>query len=343
MKKLLFLIVGLVMSFNLFAAGSAESSGTKPAAAIRLAWYAPAPHPYFEIVKRGAMDVAKDFNVEVFPMIGPDWTQDSQTQNVLALAAKGYNGFSIFASDPSAANALYKELTTKGIFVTSFGVDTLKPTTASFYVGTQIKQAAYDACQELINLMGGKGNILNVLGVIEDYNTTLRKEGIMECLAKNPNVKLISEVAGMTTPEMALEKVENALSAHVKEIDGIISTETNGTEAVSKLLTEYHSKGNRYIHFIGIDTEPNIMKAIKAGYVDGTMAQNPYGHGYLSVLLLKYLKEGWTPKDGSYNVNAGHFMVTKANADTYEMDQLKITKKLASEFETKLLNPPVKK
>jgi ribose transport system substrate-binding protein len=338
MKKLLFVVVLVLAALAVFAAGGKEGAKT----ATKLAWYAPAPHPYFEIVKRGALDVGKDFGVEVYAQIGPDWTQDSETQNVLALAAKGYNGFSVFASDPSAANGLYKELTAKGIFVTSFGVDTLKPTTASFYVGTQIKQAAYDACEELIKFMGGKGNILNVLGVIEDYNTTLRKQGIMECLAKHPEVKLIAEIAGMTTPEMALEKVENALSAHVNEVDGIISTETNGTEAVSKLLTEYHSKGNRYIHFIGIDTEPNIMKALKAGYVDATMAQNPYGHGYLSVLLLKYLREGWTPKEGAYNVNAGHFLVTKKNADSYEQDQLAITKRLAAEFETKVLNPPKK-
>jgi ribose transport system substrate-binding protein len=338
MKRLLLIALCLIVSAVLFAGG-----GPGEKAKIRLAWYAPAPHPYFEIVKRGAADVGKDYSVEVLTQIGPDWTQDSQTQNVLALAAKGYNGFSIFASDPSAANGLYKELTDRGLHVISFGVETLLPTTASFYVGTQIKQAAMDACEELIKLMGGKGNILNVLGVIEDYNTTLRKEGVNEVVAKHAGVKIIQEIAGMTTPEMALEKVENALSAHVNEIDGIISTETNGTEAVSKLLTEYHGKGNRYIHFVGIDTEPNIMKAIKEGYVDATMAQNPYGHGYISVLLLKYLREGWTPKEGVYRVNAGHFLVTKKNAETYEQDQLKITKAIAAELEAKYLNPPKKK
>ena len=338
MKRFLLIAVCLLLAASLFAAGGPGEKKT----ATKLAWYAPAPHPYFEIVKRGAADVGKEFGVEVLTQIGPDWTQDSQTQNVLALAAKGYNGFSIFASDPSAANGLYKELTERGIFVNSFGVKTLEPTTATFYVGTQIKLAAMDATEELIKFMGGEGEILNVLGVIEDYNTTMRKEGVHEVVAKHPKVKIIQEIAGMTTPEMALEKVENALSAHVNEIDGIISTETNGTEAVSKLLTEYHSKGNRYIHFVGIDTEPNIMKAIKEGYVDATMAQNPYGHGYLSVLLLKYLREGWTRKEGMYNVNAGHFLVTKKNSDSYEQDQMKITKSIAAELESKYLVPPKK-
>lgn len=337
MKKLLLtvLILTLVGLFAAFAGGQTEETDE-----IKLAWYAPAPHPYFEIVKAGVEGFEEDYGLEVVKQIGPDWTQDSQSQNVLAIAAKGANGFSIFASDPSAANGLYEELTDRGIHVVSFGVETLQPTTASFYVGTQIKQAAMDACEELIKFMGGEGKILNVLGVIEDYNTTLRKEGIEEIVAKYPNVEIVSEIAGMTSPEVAMEKVENALAAHVNEINGIISTETNGTEAVSKVLSEYHEKGNRYIHFVGIDSEPNTMKALKEGYIDGTMAQNPYGHGYISVLLLKYLREGWTPKEGAYKVNAGHFLITKENVETFEDDQLKITKSIAAELETKYLNPP---
>jgi ribose transport system substrate-binding protein len=37
------------------------------------------------------------------------------------------------------------------------------------------------------------------------------------------------------------------------------------------------------------------MKAIEDGVMDGTIAQNPYGHGYLSLLALKLIAEGYTP------------------------------------------------
>ena len=210
----LLLIVGAV-----FARGS---SGEKKKG--ELVWYASAVHPYFDSVQKGVKAFEADTGIEVHQQIGPDWTQDSQTQNLEALAALGYTGFSVYPSDPSGANGVYEELVDRGIAIVNFGTSTLQPTPASFAVATDVKYAAMLATEGLIKFMGGKGNILNVLEVITDANTRLRKEGVEEVVAKYPDVKIVQEISDMSTIEEATEKIENAIAARRTEIDGIICT-----------------------------------------------------------------------------------------------------------------------
>ena len=315
-----------------------QPAAAAPAGDFKPVWYAPAPHPYFEDVKKGIEAFEKDTGIAVEKEIGPDWNQDSQNQRMEALAAKGFNAFAVYPADASGANGLYEELTQRGIHIANFGTSTAQPTTASFAVATDVKAAAMAATEELIKAMGGKGNIINVLEVLEDPNTALRKQGIEEVVAKYPDVKIIQEVAGMTSVDQATVKVGDALAANIDKVDGIIATGYTPTVAIAQALTEYKSKdGARTIHAVGIDTDPIVMTAIKDGVMDGTIVQNPYGHGYLSLLLLQYLSEGYKPKADSYFVNAGFAFANKDNLETYSDDILKVTEQIKSELLDKYL------
>ena len=47
--------------------------------------------------------------------------------------------------------------------------------------------------------MGNKGNIINVLEVLADANTILRKQGVEEAVAAHPGVRIIQEVGDIST------------------------------------------------------------------------------------------------------------------------------------------------
>ncbi|WP_239617936.1 sugar ABC transporter substrate-binding protein [Cohnella mopanensis] len=320
----------LLLGTVLAGCGSNNSSNSSPSAAnaspaaatdYKLAWYASAPHPYFEEVKKGVVAFENDFGIPVEKQIGPDWNQPSETDNVQALAAKGYKYFSIYPSDGSGANGLYEELTARGVKFVNFGASTVMPTPASFFVGTDAKAAAMQATEKLISLMGGKGNIVNVLEVLEDSNTKLRKEGVEEVVKKYPDVHIIQEISGMKSTEEAVQKVDSAIAANIDKVDGIIATGFTPSVAIAQVMDDYKKKGgNRTIHSIGMDTDPIVIKAIKDGVMDATIAQNSYGAGYLSMLLLKLMADGYTPKQDAYAVDGGIVVVTKDNVDTYEGD-----------------------
>ncbi len=332
-KILLSLVVTLSLLSVTFAAAPIQLRAQD---APKMVWYAPAPHPYFEDVKKGVEAFQKEFGITVQVQIGPDWQQQSENTGLEALAAQGYKYFSVYPADASGANGLYEELVKNGATVVNFGASTLEPTKASAVVATDVKVAAMQATEALIKAMGDKGNLINVLEVLEDPNTVLRKAGIEEVVAKHPNVKIIQEVAGIKTNEEAVQKVSDAIAANADKVDGIIATGYTPSVAIAQVLTEYKTKGGtRTIHAVGIDTDPVVIKAIKDGVMDGTLAQNPFGHGYLSLLFLKYVAEGHKPLAGIYRIDAGTAFVSKDNLDTYADDIAKITAGIKADMLTK--------
>jgi ribose transport system substrate-binding protein len=326
MKRVLFVLVAFALAAGVaFAAGPAK-----------FAFYVPAPHPYFDKVREGVVAFEKEFGITVKKQVGPDWNMDSENTGVLALAADGYNFFEIYPSDASAANGLYDELVKKGGFVVSEGASTFLPTPASFCVRTDIKQSAKDAAEFVIAKMGKKGRLVNVLEVLEDPNTKLRKDGILEVAAKYPGITM-SEVAGIKSEQEAIEKIEGAVGAAGGYVEGIICTGYVPTVALSKFLTDYQAKSKKHIAAVGIDDDPVTLQAVQEGYLDGFVAQNPYGHGYLSLLALKYLSEGWKPRTGAYDINAGIVVVTKTNIKNYAADLTKVTNQIKGDMTKKYL------
>jgi len=311
-------------------------AGNAFAADVKFAWYASTVHPYFDEVQTGVDKFSEDFGIEVTKRLGQDWTQDNQNENVTAMAAQGFTSFSIFPSDVAGAKGLYEELAEQGITIVDFGQPTQQPTPASFFVGTQLKRAAMVATEELIKSMGGKGNIVNVLEVPGEA-TRRRSEGVEEVVDSYPDVYIIQTVGNLSTIEDSVEKVENAIAANIGKIDGIIATGYTPTVAIAQLLTEYHQSGGKRIHFIGIDTDEVVMDAIREGHIDGTMAQNPFGHGYIPMVLLKHMADGYTPIKGTHNIDAGVLAVTKDNLDSYQDDIAAMTKTIVEELTTKYL------
>ena len=309
----------------------AEEEAAVPAEEVeyKIVFYFPNIHPYYEAVTKGLEKFEEDYGIHIDFVYGTGWTQDISNENIESLVADGYQGICDGPFDANACNLLYEEIVKQGVFVTTFGSVPNTPTPASFGFATDIKGAAMQAAEIVIKQMGEKGNILNVLEVMEDPNTILRKEGVEEVVAKYPDVQIIQEVAGMSTIEESLEKVEAALSARVEEIDGIITTGYTPSVAVATILTDME---NDRIAFCGIDDDPDLLEAIKSGYASATIAQNPYGQGYLGSLSLKLLIDGYKTKEDFTFVNSSLVVVTKENADTYIDDLWDVTLGIADKF-----------
>jgi ribose transport system substrate-binding protein len=244
------------------AAETTAAAETKDITKYKIGSYWPAVHPYYESVKKGLAKHKEDFGVDVYSQIGTDWTQPTENEQVEALVAQGYNGLMIFPLDAAGANALYEEIVAKGVPIVNFGAATLVPTPASFTVATDVKAAAMIATEKVIATMGGKGGILNVLEVVTDPNTILRKQGVEEVVAKYPDVTIVQTIGDMNAVEQCIEKISSALAAQGDKINGIVTTGYNPTVAVATILSEMK---NTKIAFVGIDDDPVVLKAIKEG------------------------------------------------------------------------------
>jgi ribose transport system substrate-binding protein len=106
--------------------------------------------------------------------------------------------------------------------------------------------------------------------------------------------------------------------------------------------------GDKRIKFVGIDDDPIVLDAIKDGYVVGTMAQNPYGQGYVAAYVLDLLVGGsctvkddapWikTPQTARF-IDSGTLVINNANLTAYKDDLKKITADIQKSFKDKYLN-----
>lgn len=306
--------------------------------------YSLAPHPYFETVKKGVDAFTADYGIPVEFVVGSNWTQQSENENVEALAAQGYNLFAIIPSDPNGANQLYKELVDRGSIVVNHSGVTSLPTPAQFYVGGLAYLDAVQATEAVLEQLGYKGNVIYTIEALGDPNSVLRKQAVLDTIAKYPDVVVLQEVADCTTVEIAAQKVGDAIAANIDRLDGIISPSGNGAEGAAITLLDYYAKNPdaKKIVFVGTDDNPNTLKGIEEGLLFGTINNNGYATGYISCLLLKYLADGWTANPDYYEVPSVSVLITKDNIRTFEQEQIALVKERKAELETKYLIPPAK-
>lgn len=306
--------------------------------------YEPMPHPYCTAVGVGATTYAKDSGTRVRVVVGQEGTMANLNQNIESLFTVGHRAFAFMPVDPAGAKGLFTRLKTAGRFAVAFGSQPAQGSDTAFGVATDTKAAATIAAEKLCELLGHKGKILNVLEALTDANTPIRRAAIEAVVAKYPDVQIIQTVGDVTTEQKAREKIESALVARGDEVDGVICTGYTTTVAAAVLLAEHNRKpGAKRVRFVGIDTDDRVLAAIRAGDVDMTLAQNPFGHGYISCALLDLLLQGWTPKTDYTFVDAGCVPVTKDNVDTFQAGIEATTKTIVGDLKTKYLNPPSSK
>jgi ribose transport system substrate-binding protein len=303
--------------------------------------YEPLPHPYCNAVGRGASAFAKDSGVSVRIVVGQESTQTNVNTNIESMYTLGHRAFAFYPVDPAGSKGLFKRLKQGGRHAVAYGAQPEEGTETSFAVATDTRSAARAATRKLIELMGGKGNILNVLESLTDANTPIRKAAIEEVVAQYPGIRIVQTVGDVTTEQKALEKIESALVARGGEIDGIICTGYTTTVAAAMLLSEHNAKASaKRIHFVGLDTDDRVLAAIRDGSIDATVAQNPFGHGYISCAILDLLIQGWTPRKAYQFVDSGSVVVDRANVDNFQPGIEELTRRIVADLRTEYLQPP---
>ncbi|MFC0287723.1 sugar ABC transporter substrate-binding protein [Kaistia hirudinis] len=319
-------------------AGSAFASDTQ------VALVPGGPHPYFTAWEQAGKDAAKDFGLAAADYkVPPKWELSAQNELLESLLTQGYNAFLIFPGDPVGSVSTANELTSAGAPVIALAGCLKDPSPAAFCLGTDTGHSAYLGTKELLKAMGGKKRIAHFTGFLVDPNTQLRIDAV-EKAAKEEGAEVVQVIADIDAPEPAEEKINAYLAAHAGEVDGIITTAWVPAVVASNALRKI---GDKRIKMVGIDHDEVVLKAIKDGYVDGTMLQNPYGQGYIGSFAADKLRTGCKVKaDAPFKSNAlttkfidsGTVFVDAAQVDTYVTAMQGITKDLFANFEKTYLD-----
>ena len=304
------------------------------------------PHPYFSAWEQAGQDAMKDFNLGAGDYRVPQkWELSQQSQLLESLLTQGYNSFLIFPGDAVGTNSVVSEIVENGGAAIATAGCLKDPTPALFCMGTDTGNSAYLGTKELIKAMGGKGKIAHFTGFLVDPNTQLRIDAVQKAADEtNGAVQVVQVIADIDAPQPAEEKINAYLAAHAAEVDGIVTSAWVPAVTAANSLRKI---GDKRIKMVGIDHDEVVLKAIKDGFIDGTMLQNPYGQGYIGSYVLDKLRHGCTLKDDApwksnaltaKFVDSGTVFVDAAQVDTYVDAMRGITKTILANFEKDYLN-----
>ena len=296
------------------------------------------PHPYFAAWEQAGKDAAKDFKlVAADYKVPPKWELGEQNSLLESLLSQGYNGFLIFPGDSVGSVGTVAELAANNGTVIAAAGCFKDPSAAQFCLGTDTGNSAYLGAKELIRVMKGKKRILHLTGFLVDPNTQLRIDAVAKA-AKEGGAEIVQVIADIDAPEPATEKINSFLATRSGEIDGIITTAWVPAVVAATSLRKI---GDKRLKMVGIDHDEVVIKAIKDGFVDGTMLQNPYGQGYIGSYAVDRLRNGCKVKSSApwksitltnRFIDSGTIYVDSRDAGNYVSAMQKITKIIFSTF-----------
>jgi ribose transport system substrate-binding protein len=195
--------------------------------------------------------------------------------------------------------------------ITIVFMDRWAETEYTSYVRASDINEGYSSGKYLCELIGGKGNIVEMMGTLAASNTLDRHEGFMKALEEYPDVNLVdSQTANFNTSE-GMKLMYDWLQKYPKgELDGVYShSDTMTLGAIQAIEAE----GRDELFVTSIDCQQASIEHIRSGAIDG-ITVFPVPMPAALVVAAKILAGEEVPEI----VDMSYPLVTKENVDIYD-------------------------
>ncbi len=170
-------------------------------------------------------------------------------------------------------------------------------------------QGAKDIAEKFVEVMGEKGNYVELLGKESDTNAGVRSSAFHEVIDQYPDMKMVGQQTANWEKTEAYDKMESMLQAN-QDIQGVICGNDTMVEGVCAAL----QAAGKNIPVIGVDGSDEVAALIRSGQATGTALQQFALMSEKAVEQAdKYLKEGSTGMDEKQLVDC--IAITKDNVD----------------------------
>jgi ribose transport system substrate-binding protein len=238
--------------------------------------------------------------------------REQQVQVVEGFVSEGVNGIVLAPLDNRGLVRPVEEARHAGVptVIIDSGLET--DSIVSF-VATDNEKGGALAADRLGELLGGKGKALLLRYAEGSASTEAREKGFLDELhAKYPAIQLVSadQYAGPTR-ETAKRASENVLNRFGGDLQGIFTVNESSTIGMLLALQDINKAGR--VHFIGFDSSPILLTAMRSHQLDGLVIQDPMRMGYLGVkTMVDHLRGRSVPR----RIDTGVTLVTPANIDS---------------------------
>lgn len=238
---------------------------------------------FFNWAYAGMIDAAKAIGPHVKTELhGPaEWDATLEARAIEQLVAKKIDGVIVTAGEANTLVPAINRATRAKIPVITFDSDAPASNRLCF-VGTNNYQAGYEAGKAMGEWLGDAGRI-GICTFPGPDHLKQRQDGFEAGLkAAAPGAKVVAVVNDEGDVAKAETQITAMLQAN-KEINGIFGAHGNPGPGAAAAVRSLGLQGK--IQIMAFDFGMPVIELIEKGEIKGTVGQNPYLMGYMSMML----------------------------------------------------------
>ncbi|MBN1316341.1 MAG: substrate-binding domain-containing protein [Anaerolineales bacterium] len=286
----------------------------------------PVVHPYLTIMNQGAEQAASDLGVELIWLSAADFNVQKQVELAeSSLSMPCVVGLSVLAADPGATETVLQTANEMGVMahqMSGCGTDPAEwerraeDNVSALCYSTDFKAAGALIAERVATMLGGKGNVV-ISTQQPDAGQKERELAFSDYIAEHyPDIKIVGVLNDCDSPTGTVACAENALSTY-PEMNAYIAT---GQYQAVGPVSVFPAAGRDDIIVTAYDDSPEVLEGIQKGVITFSVAQQPFGQGYMMVYLNYLMREGKKPTQRF--IDTGVTFIDKDNVDNY-MDTMK--------------------
>lgn len=320
----------MLMSAFVFALGC-QDSNTDPSAGSSTAAGAPkryrlavipkgTTHDFWKSIHAGAARAAEELgNVEIiWKGMLDERDKEGQIKLVEGFIVDRVDGICLAPIDRDALVQVVKRAKQRGIPVVIFDSGLSDEASYVSYVATDNRHGGQLAAEHLAKLLGEKGDVILVRNQEGSESTEQREAGFLETLSQYPNINMLSDNQRVNSlAEHALQISSSLLVALGDEVEGIFTVcEPINTGMLTALE---HKRLDGKVTFVGFDSNPRFVQALRDGKMHGIVLQDPVQMGYQAVKSMVAHLEG---EQVEKRIVTGEYLATPENVDDPRIHEL---------------------
>ncbi|MEU0754683.1 ABC transporter permease/substrate-binding protein [Streptomyces albogriseolus] len=234
-------------------------------------------NPFFVQIRDGAEEEAMKLGVDL--TVTDAQNDASQQANQLQNFTSGsLSAVVVNPVDSDAAGPSVRGANQAGIPVIAVDRGVTEADTSALVASDNVEGGALGA-KALAEKLGGKGTIVILQGQAGTSASRERGAGFAEGLKDYPGIKVVAKQPADFDRTKGLDVMTNLLQAH-PDIDGVFAENDEMALGAIKALG---SKAGTSVQVVGFDGTPDGLKAVRAGTLYASVAQQPSELGRIAV------------------------------------------------------------
>ncbi|WP_333769003.1 substrate-binding domain-containing protein [Streptomyces sp. IBSBF 2435] len=279
---------------------------------------------YWNAGKAGFNKGLKDLGVKGTYQAPANGRLDQQLSIIQTLRGQGITGLSVSAIDPTAIKSPISSANKAGIPVLAIDSPLPKEDGAALYLGTPNYTAGQKAGEAMKQALGGKGQVVILVGSLTTSNAVERIQGFEDAL-KGTGIKVAQKLSDGMDAAKALTNAQTAIQTN-PDINGLYGVYSYDGPSAGQAVQAAGKTGR--VKIVSDDSDPQTLKFVQSGVIQATVLQQPYQQGYTGAYLLAAFKvlgkqatldlvKPYLESDGA-TLSSGVGLVTGGNLADYQ-------------------------